>query len=84
MDEHLAQEPARRAARPIRTLADLREAEEYAESRVREFVVMGRVLSDEMRESGYEDICRERQRIYRTLAWAARMARRHQAAGERK
>jgi len=35
-------------------------------------------MTDEMRENGYEDVCRERLRIYHRLAWAVRVARRNQ------
>ncbi|MFZ1429991.1 MAG: hypothetical protein WAS21_24875 [Geminicoccaceae bacterium] len=62
----------------IEPLADLEEAEDYAESRVRELAHLQRIMTDEMRETGYDDVCRERLRIYRRLAWAVRMARRNQ------
>ena len=78
MDEHLTQEAAGQPVRLIETLADLEEAEEYAEGRVREFMVLQRTMSIQMRADGYEGVFRERERLYRTLAWAVRVARRHQ------
>ena len=55
MDEHLTQEAAGQAVRLIETLADLEEAEEYAEGRVREFMVLQRTMSIQMRADGYEE-----------------------------
>ena len=85
MGEHLTEEAARHPACLIETLADLEEAEEYAEGKVREVVVLQWTMSAGMRADGYEEIFRERERLYRTLAWAVRIARRHHAAtmGER-
>lgn len=75
MDEDITERAAAQRPGLIEPLTDLEEAGEYAESRVRELTVLQRRMTKEMRESGYEDVCRERLRIYRTLAWAARMAR---------
>ena len=62
----------------IEPLADLEEAEDYAEGRVRELALLLRTMSANVRQEGYDDVCRERLRIYRRLAWAVRMARRNQ------
>ncbi len=74
----MADQLAEEAPGLIQSLADLEEAEDYAEGRVRELAHLQRIMTDEMRESGYDDVCRERLRIYRRLAWAVRMARRVQ------
>ena len=62
----------------IEPLADLDEAEDYAEGRVRELAYLLRTMSDRVREEGYDDICQEKLRLYRRLAWAVRVARRNQ------
>ena len=77
VDEHLTQEAAGQAVRLIETSRILI-AEEYAEGRVREFMVLQRTMSIQMRADGYEEPLRERERPHRTLAWAVRVARRHQ------
>lgn len=78
MDENHAQQEDKHQPGLIEPLADLEEAEDYAESRVRELTHLLRRMSDELRESGNDDVCRERLRIYRRLAWAVRMARRNE------
>ena len=45
MGEHLTAEVARHPACLIETLADREEAEEYAEGKVRQFVVLQRTMS---------------------------------------
>lgn len=62
----------------IEPLADLEEAEDYAEGRVRELTFLLRAMSDRVREEGYDDVCREKLRLYRRLAWAVRVAKRAQ------
>ena len=76
MGEHVTEDAARHPACLVETLADLEEAEEYAEGKVREFTVLQRRMSEEMRADGYEEVFRERARLYRTLAWAVRVVRR--------
>ena len=80
MDEHLTQEVAGHPAGLIEPLADLEEAEDYAEGRVRELTHLLRIMSARAREEGYDDVCREKLRLYRRLAWAVRVARRSQGA----
>ena len=59
----MADQLAEEAPGLIEPLADLEEAEDYAEGRVRELAHLQRIMTDEMRETGYDDVCRERLRI---------------------
>ena len=78
MTYHLAEEAPDHQPALIEPLADLEEAEDYAEGRVRELALLLRTMSARVREEGYDDICRGKLRLYRRLAWAVRVARRNQ------
>ena len=56
----------------IDPLADLEEAEDYAEGRVRELTLLLRTMSARVREEGYDDVYRERLRIYHRLVRVVR------------
>ena len=74
----MANQLAEGAPGPIKPLADLEEAQDYADGRVRELAFLLRTMSARVREEGYDDVCREKLRLYRRLAWAVRVARRNQ------
>ena len=74
----MADQLAEEAPGLIEPLADLEEAEDYAEGRVRELAFLLRTMSARVRQEGYDDLCREKLRLYRRLAWAVRVARRNQ------